>query len=92
MSSWRSSATTERLAVARISGAKGLAGAVRIELLTDWPERVAAGALVYLEGEERPRRVLELQAGGRVPVIMLEALVGREPPFKKDGTYPLGKY
>ncbi len=25
-------------------------------------------------------------------LIMLEALVGREPPFKKDGNYPLGKY
>jgi hypothetical protein len=25
-------------------------------------------------------------------LVMLEALVGREPPFRKDGTYPLGKY
>jgi hypothetical protein len=25
-------------------------------------------------------------------LFMLEALVGREPPFKKDGTYPAGKY
>jgi 16S rRNA processing protein RimM len=77
MSSWRSSATTERLAVARIAGAKGLAGAVRIELLTDWPERLAPGSLVFLEGEDRPRRVLELEAGGRRPAIMLEALEGR---------------
>lgn len=73
--------------MARISGAKGLAGAVRIELLTDWPERVAAGALVYLEGEDRPRRVLELQAGGRVPVIMLEALEGRQAAEAVIGRY-----
>jgi hypothetical protein len=25
-------------------------------------------------------------------LIMLEALVGREPPFMKDGTYPAKKY
>ena len=25
-------------------------------------------------------------------LVMLEALVGREPPFTKDGTYPGGKY
>ena len=85
-SSWRSSATTERLAAARIIGAKGLAGAVRIEMLTDWPEHLAAGALVYVEGEDQPRRVRELQAAGRVPVLVLdgaetrgaaEALIGR---------------
>jgi len=27
-----------------------------------------------------------------VELIMLEALVGREPPFMKDGKYPAGKY
>jgi 16S rRNA processing protein RimM len=87
MSSWRSSATTERLAVARIAGAKGLAGAVRIELLTDWPERLAPGALVYLEGEDRPRRVLELEAGGRVPAIKLESLEGRQAAEAVIGRY-----
>jgi hypothetical protein len=25
-------------------------------------------------------------------LVMLESLVGREPPFRKDGTYPGGKY
>lgn len=87
MSSWRSSATTERLAVARIAGAKGLAGAVRIELLTDWPERLAPGALLFLEGENRPRRVLELQAGGRRPAIVLEGLEGRDAAEAVIGRY-----
>ena len=27
-----------------------------------------------------------------VELVMLEALVGREPPFMKDGKYPAGKY
>ena len=87
MSSWRSSATTERLAAARIVGAKGLAGAVRIEMLTDWPEHLAAGALVYLEGEDQPRRVRELQAGGRVPVLALDAVETRQAAEALIGRY-----
>jgi len=87
MSSWRSSATTERLAVARIVGAKGLAGGVRVEMLTDWPEHLAAGSSVLLEGEEKPRRVIELQAGGRVPVLMLEGLETREAAQGLIGRY-----
>jgi 16S rRNA processing protein RimM len=87
MSSWRSSATTERLAAARIVGAKGLAGAVRIELLTDWPEHLAAGALVFVEGEDQPRRVRELQAAGRVPVLALDAVDTREAAEGLIGRY-----
>ena len=87
-SSWRSSPTPSerRLAVARILGAKGLAGAVRVELLTDWPERVAAGAEVWLDGDAAPSRIARVESGGRVPVVHLvgvttraaaEALAGR---------------
>src|SRR6266508_302428 len=87
MSSWRSSATSERLAVARVVGARGLAGAVRIEMLTDWPEHLAAGAVVFLEGQDEPRRVRELQAGGRVPVLMLEGLEDRNAAESLIGHY-----
>ena len=48
--------TTEPpVAVARITGAKGLRGAVRIEPLTDWPEHLDVGARLRLEGEEDDR-------------------------------------
>jgi ribosomal 30S subunit maturation factor RimM len=77
MSSWRSSATTERLAVARVLGAKGLAGAVRIEPLTDHLERLSAGESLWVEGEGEPRRILEASWGGRVPVLRLEGIVDR---------------
>jgi 16S rRNA processing protein RimM len=87
MSSWRSSATTERLAAARIVGAKGLAGAVRIEMLTDWPEHLAAGALVFVEGEDQPRVVRELQVAGRVPVLVLDAVDSREAAEALIGRY-----
>ena len=86
-SSWRSSATSERLAAARIVGAKGLAGAVRIEMLTDWPEHLAPGALIFVEGEEQPRVVRELQTAGRVPVLSLDAVETREAAEALIGRY-----
>jgi 16S rRNA processing protein RimM len=86
-SSWRSSATSERLAAARIVGAKGLAGAVRIEMLTDWPEHLAPGALIFVEGEEQPRVVRELQTAGRVPVLALDAVETREAAEALIGRY-----
>jgi 16S rRNA processing protein RimM len=73
--------------VARIAGAKGLAGAVRLEPLTDWPEHLAEGSLVYLEGEDQPRRVRQREAGGRVPVIVLDGLDDRSAAEAVIGRY-----
>ncbi len=100
MSSWRSSQTTERLAVARILGAKGLAGAVRIEPLTDWPEHLDVGAVVYLEGDPAPRHITATEPGGRVPVLVLEGIDSREAAERLVGRYleadpaslPAGEY
>ncbi|MGH2429564.1 MAG: ribosome maturation factor RimM [Candidatus Limnocylindria bacterium] len=78
-SSWTSSQIpSDRLAVARVIGAKGLAGAVRLELLTDWPERFDAGSELFVEGEDQPRRVTHVEWGGRVPVVHLEGIGTRE--------------
>lgn len=87
MSSWRSRPTSERLAVARVLGAKGLAGGMRIEVLTDRDDRLTPGAELFAEGEEAPRRVLEVEAGGRVPVIRLERIDSREQAEKMMGRY-----
>ncbi len=70
--------TTERLAVARVTGVKGLRGSLRIEALTDWPERLEPGEQLFVEGEAAPRRIVEMQRGGRIPVISLEGIVTRE--------------
>jgi 16S rRNA processing protein RimM len=86
-SSWRSRATTERLAVARVLGAKGLAGAFRIEPLTDVPERLSPGSVLYLEGEANPVTVTEHQAGGRVPVLSLAGVTSREAAEALTGRY-----
>ena len=87
MSSWRSSATTERLAVARVLGAKGLAGSVRIEALTDHPERLAAGEWVWVEDEADARTILEAGFGGRVPVLRLEGVSDRAAAERLVGRY-----
>lgn len=87
MSSWRSSATTERLAIARVLGAKGLQGALRIELLTDRPERLASGELIWIEDEHDSRRVVDVAWGGRVPVLQLEGVADRAAAEKLAGRY-----
>jgi 16S rRNA processing protein RimM len=89
MSSSRSSPTPSdrRLAVARILGAKGLAGAVRVDLLTDWPERLVAGAELWLDGAPTPTRVLRVETGGRVAVLHLEGVATREAAEALTGRY-----
>ncbi len=87
MSSWRSSATTERLAVARVIGAKGLDGSVRIEALTDHPERLAAGESVWIEDEAEGRAILEAGWGGRVPILRLEGIADRDAAERLVGRY-----
>jgi 16S rRNA processing protein RimM len=86
-SSWRSSPTSERLAAARVVGAKGLAGAMRVEVLTDRPERLREGAVLYLEDEEEPRRIAQVELGGRLPVIRLENVDSREQAERLRGRY-----
>jgi 16S rRNA processing protein RimM len=73
--------------VARILGAKGLRGAVRVEPLTDVPERLAVGSLLYLEGEVSARRVRLSETGGRVPALALEGTDTREQAEALAGRY-----
>ena len=79
-SSSRSSPTpnSRRLAVARVLGAKGLAGAVRVAVMTDWPERFVPGAELWLEDSDVPLRVSRVEAGGRTTVLHLDGVASRE--------------
>jgi 16S rRNA processing protein RimM len=70
-----------------VVGAKGLAGALRVEVLTDRPERLTPGALLYVEGEDEPRRVSAVEAGGRLPIIQLEGIGTREGAEALRGSY-----
>lgn len=68
-------------------GAKGLAGAVRIESLTDHPDRLAAGESIWVEGEAVPRRILESGWGGRVPVLRIDGVADRTAAEGLAGRY-----
>jgi 16S rRNA processing protein RimM len=88
-SSSRSSPTPSerRLAIARILGPKGLRGGVRVELLTDWPQHLAVGEPVWLDGEPEPIGILRLETGGRVPVLYLEGVETREAAERLNGRF-----
>lgn len=68
-------------------GAKGLSGAFRIEPLTDVPERLAEGALLYVEGEPDRRRITAYEGGGRVPAMTLEGITDRDAAEALAGRY-----
>jgi 16S rRNA processing protein RimM len=89
MLSSRSSPTPSdrRLAVARILGAKGLAGAVRVDILTDWPERLVAGTELWLEDAPDPLHVRRVETGGRVAVLHLDGVDSREAAEALSGRY-----
>jgi 16S rRNA processing protein RimM len=56
-------ATGERLVVALVRGVHGLAGAVRVEILTDRPEeRYAPRSVLYREGSDRPLTIVASSA------------------------------
>jgi 16S rRNA processing protein RimM len=70
-----------------VLGAKGLAGAVRIESLTDHPDRLRVGQMIWIEGEDEPRRIIEAAFGGRVPVLRLEGIADRAAAERLPGRY-----
>lgn len=86
-SSWRSSPTSERLAAARVTGAKGLSGGLRLEVLTDRADRLTVGSRLFVEGEDEPRRISGAELGGRVPVIRLEGIERRDQAEALLGRY-----
>ena len=49
-----------------------------MELLTDWPERLAPGELLWLEGDPAPIRIMRIEAGGRATVLHLDRFTTRE--------------
>ena len=55
-----------------------MAGAVRVELLTDWPERLSPGAELWLEGDAMPVRITRIESGGRTTVLHLDRFTTRE--------------
>jgi 16S rRNA processing protein RimM len=47
----------ERITVGQVRGLHGLRGAVRVELLSDDPDRFVAGSVLFADGDDRPLTV-----------------------------------
>lgn len=73
--------------VARVLGAKGLRGGVRIELLTDWPDELGSGASLFPEGSADPLTIDRVESGGRVPVLYFVGRTTREAVEPLVGRY-----
>jgi 16S rRNA processing protein RimM len=55
---------TDRLVVGLVRGVHGLRGAVRVEILSDNPDRFAVGAVLHREGDDRPLTILSAHRDG----------------------------
>jgi len=56
--------TDERLVVGLVRGVHGLKGALRVEILTDNPDRFAEGSVLHAEGDDRPLTIVSAQRDG----------------------------
>ena len=60
---------------------------MRVESLTDWPERLEVGAEVWIEGREEPTRIDRVETGGRVAVLYLAGVDTRDTAESLVGRY-----
>jgi 16S rRNA processing protein RimM len=70
-----------------VLGAKGLRGGLRIELLTDWPERLAEGAELYVGNAPEPVRIAAVERGGRGLILHLDGVTTRDAAEALRGEY-----
>lgn len=56
--------SAERLVVGLVRGVHGLRGAVRVEILSDNPERFEVGAVLHREGDARPLTIVSANRDG----------------------------
>ncbi|MGH2462692.1 MAG: ribosome maturation factor RimM [Candidatus Limnocylindria bacterium] len=89
MSSSTSSLTSDPLAVARVMGVRGLEGDLRVMVLSDAPHRLAVGAVLLVEGESAPRRILQVGTSKHGPVLRLEGVEDRDAASALVGSHLL---
>ncbi len=63
--------------IGRLSGAFGVRGELKVEPMTDFPERFEGLESIYLGDEHVPKTVLSARTKGRV-LLMLEGIDSRE--------------
>lgn len=68
----------ERITVGLVRGLHGLHGAVRIEILSDDPDRFSVGSVVYVDGHKRPLTIAWVQPSKPGILVRFEELPTRE--------------
>jgi len=64
--------------VGLVRGVQGLRGTVRVEVLTDWPERFEPGSVLFREGEGRPLTITWRTADGPGMLVRFKEVRSRE--------------
>jgi len=72
------------VAVGRVLGAWGLKGAVKVESLSDFPDRYAKGASVWLEGDRR--QIERRHLSGRALILKLTGIDDPDSAQRLRGT------
>ena len=68
----------ERVTVGLVRGFHGLRGAVRVEVLSDDPDRFSVGSVLYVDGHARPLTVAWAQPSKSGILVRFEELPSRE--------------
>ena len=69
---------TDRLVVGLVRGVHGLRGAVRVEILSDNPERFTVGNVLHRENDDRPLTILSAQRDGPGLLVRFKEVTNRE--------------
>jgi 16S rRNA processing protein RimM len=69
---------TDRLVVGLVRGVHGLRGAVRVEVLSDNPDRFAAGSVLRRENDDRPLTILSAHRDGPGMLVRFGEVTSRE--------------
>ena len=70
--------TEDRLVVGLVRGVHGLRGLVRVEVLSDNPDRFAPGSVVYRERDARPLTIVTAQRDGPGLLVRFAEISTRE--------------
>lgn len=77
----------ERVAVGLVHGLHGLRGALRVEVLSDDPERFAVGSELFVEDDDRPLTIAWTGPAKQGLLLRFEELPGRESVEPLRGRY-----
>jgi len=69
---------TDRLVVGLVRGIHGLRGAVRVEILSDNPDRFDVGSVLHREGDDRPLTILSAHRDGPGLLVRFREISTRE--------------